>query len=347
VRLALALVLIGCGRIAFDQTTDARGEQQSPDATDVMTDPLNCGTIGHSCLGGACNAGVCEPMTVVAGLGGDVYRMVVDASNVYWTEYMQNTVLSCPLTGCGTSPTTLATDQLDCRGIAVDATTLYWTNYNGGSIEDVMSCAIGGCGGAPTPVATDQLGPLDVALNATTVFWTDYNASSVLGCALGDCASPTTFASNELSATGIAADADDVYWSDNTGVGTIWSCSIADACGGGPTQLATDMVHPFRLALDATNVYWQDDTRVMEAAKDGSSVTTLIDDASGIGAGDSDIVIDDTYVYWESQGALQSCAIAGCNDTPTTLVASGVAVIAVDATAIYWSDGTTITKRAK
>ncbi len=32
---------------------------------DTQTDPLHCGTCGHSCLGGVCAAGVCQPVSLV------------------------------------------------------------------------------------------------------------------------------------------------------------------------------------------------------------------------------------------------------------------------------------------
>jgi hypothetical protein len=343
----VVVLSVGCGRVGFGDVSVPDGNAlDASTCVDLMSDPDNCGTCGHSCLGGACSGGTCQAMTLVSGLT-DVYRMVVDADNVYWTEPNAERVSMCPLAGCGTSPTVLATGQYDCRGIAIDATTVYWTDYGGGATDDVMSCAIGGCGNTPVPVATNQVGPLDVALQGTNIFWTDYNSSSVQGCALGSCATPVTYVSSEQSATGIAADADNVYWSDNTGTGSIKSCPILAGCGSGPTTICDELVHPFRLATDASYVYWTDDTRVMRGSKDGSSVDTLIDNGDNLGAGASDIVVDATNVYWQADGALVWCAVSGCNDTPTTLVPTGVNAIAVDDHAWYWSDGTSITKLAK
>jgi hypothetical protein len=48
---------------------------------DTSRDANNCGACGHDCLGGACQAGLCQPLTLASGQG-NLRRIVVDASSV-------------------------------------------------------------------------------------------------------------------------------------------------------------------------------------------------------------------------------------------------------------------------
>ncbi|MGZ3428311.1 MAG: hypothetical protein ACXVCV_16775, partial [Polyangia bacterium] len=66
----------------------------------LASDPHNCGTCGHDCLGGACSGGHCQPM-VVASLQDPPYGVAVDANNVYFsrTSGLQRGVTRQPLAG--------------------------------------------------------------------------------------------------------------------------------------------------------------------------------------------------------------------------------------------------------
>ena len=52
---------------------------EAPSCGDVQSAPLNCGRCGHSCLGGACVAGKCQPVTLVTGEPG-LGAVAVDAT---------------------------------------------------------------------------------------------------------------------------------------------------------------------------------------------------------------------------------------------------------------------------
>jgi hypothetical protein len=92
------------------------------------TDPANCGECGKMCdAGAACVAGTCSAkpaeVTTATGCGGGV-RMVIQGSDLYWTEKTTGKVRTVPLAG-GTVKD-VATGQLSPTQIAADATGLYW-----------------------------------------------------------------------------------------------------------------------------------------------------------------------------------------------------------------------------
>ena len=57
-------------------------------STNVQSDPLNCGSCGHDCLGGACVSGQCTPATVMAAenADGDPRLIGLDAQNLYYRQ---------------------------------------------------------------------------------------------------------------------------------------------------------------------------------------------------------------------------------------------------------------------
>ena len=72
---------ISCG-VSCGSETSCNGA-----CVNEQTDPNNCGACGHSCLGGACSAGQCQPVVIVVsnapqGLTFDSSNMYFDNSNI-------------------------------------------------------------------------------------------------------------------------------------------------------------------------------------------------------------------------------------------------------------------------
>jgi hypothetical protein len=81
----------------------------------VASDRNHCGRCDHSCLGGDCVAGVCQPFVVATSVGEPILDVAVDAKRVLWmtsTSFWSGPghVYSCPKKGCATA-TSLAVDN--------------------------------------------------------------------------------------------------------------------------------------------------------------------------------------------------------------------------------------------
>lgn len=129
------------------------GAGGAPTCTNITTDASNCGTCGHSCLGGTCVAGICQPLllgtvpsttdyareTVVS--GGKVYVFtqvgVGNASNVWQTD--ANTP--------GTPTETMTGGEVGC----VMNGELFWV-ASGTSGYTIDSCTLSNCTGTTTPI---------------------------------------------------------------------------------------------------------------------------------------------------------------------------------------------------
>lgn len=93
------------------------------------SDPAHCGRCGHSCLGGACVGGTCQPLVVSTTVGEPVLDVAVDAnrvlwltSNVFWAG--PGHVYGCPKSGC-TTASSLAVEGVFTGNLAAGDTAAF------------------------------------------------------------------------------------------------------------------------------------------------------------------------------------------------------------------------------
>jgi len=74
-------------------TTDSGGDQQTGDTgidatcgADLQNDAKNCGNCGHDCQGGACTAGVCQPVLVASSTSIAPYAFALSGSDLFFTN---------------------------------------------------------------------------------------------------------------------------------------------------------------------------------------------------------------------------------------------------------------------
>src|SRR5512143_813631 len=126
-RLALTLAVLsalgGCAAIlgvddltylgpegGLDAASEASGDagdagaQDAPCEAAVATDPKNCGGCGRDCLGGGCEAGVCQPVLVTTGSG--LVTLASDGTTLFLRD--SAAIHACPVTGCADAGTPLS-----------------------------------------------------------------------------------------------------------------------------------------------------------------------------------------------------------------------------------------------
>ena len=174
-------------------------------------------------------------------------------------------------------------------------------------------------------------------------------------CANGSCyyAILTSDPQGPDSVISLASDGKNVYWTFSSGtssdLGAVYSCSVAEGCGGSPTILAFDLYLPFPIATDGVNVYWasggsgdgQQSGSVESCAVGGCAYEPTV--LATLAPNDSvdGVATDGKNVYWTTGSKrVLECAVTGCAGNPTVLYQSQryPTVVATDGVNVYWSD---------
>jgi hypothetical protein len=301
---------------------------------DTDSDPLHCGQCSHDCLGGACDGGRCQPITLASGYPFP-HGIAVNAQYVYWTNYGDDTmsevgsVMRVNLDGSGI--TILAANQDKPTGIIVTADTLYWSNYGtkaGGGGVMKMPLAVGS---SPSPMATGLTAPDDLAFDSTSIYFaTNTNQGAVLKQGFSD-PNATPLISDQSSPFGVAVDASYLYWTNNVG-GTVMR---AELTGGGILTLSSGETEPWDIAVDANDVYFTTKSAIRRVPRGGGG-------AENLALGQSNpwgIAIDATGVYWANHNSDQIMRLAPGVNTPAVIAtAKHPGYIALDARGIYWTE---------
>lgn len=300
---------------------------------DLNRDANNCGACGHSCGGGACSAGQCQPVVIASGQQSPL-GIAVSGGNVYFAAFSGGTVMKVPTAG-GTV-TTLATGQNFPTDVATDGTNVYWTDAGSTANSEtdgaVMKVPVGG--GTVTALASNQHFPNGVAVNGTSVFWTNRNNlisgsnGGVFKVPVGGGAATTLLSGG--NPYGIVLDSSNVYFTDDAG-----SVEKMTLAGANLVTLGTSS-EPTSITVDATNVYWTGaGNQVLKVPVGGGTTTTIASTAVSFG-----IAVDSTGVYYTTGSTINKVAPGAT--APVTLATgqSGSWGIATDATNVYWTNNT-------
>jgi hypothetical protein len=298
---------------ADDASPDAPADAQADACVaDLRSDVHNCGHCGHDCVGGACMAGVCQPVVVYAG-GDTPSSIAVDGPTIYVTASSVSSPTSghafrCTTSQCATTITELANGLRSPWFAQLSGATLFWTNS--GTYDDaggvavsgsVAGCATAGCLDAgPTIYAGDGgiLGGL--ALDSTFLYWTEVTSGVVAKCATAGCTATVLSKGGVSGLLGVAVDSSYVYWTDGTNL-QVRRCKLP-SCAMSPEVFADSQVQPTDVAIHGGTVYW-----------------TLGDPVNG---------------------AVMSCPTSGCAGNPTIVASNqaGPALLAADDSGVYWTD---------
>jgi hypothetical protein len=335
------------------------GDDANGCETNLQNDAANCAACGRGCLGGACSVSVCQP-TVIGTVQARLAGITVDATNVFYGSNgaAVGTAGITRIEKDGKNALAIVSNQARAiYGIASDASFVYFSASNQQSPPTAYDGAILKVAkdgqSAPQTVASAQGISSSFNLVVTTDFayWTNFGGydsvsgtylGSVVRCALpGGCGkAPTSLAGAQNGPYGLAIDATSVYYGIyGNGVGNAYKCPLAGCGLTTPTKISPTSQTPYWMAADPTSVYWATDTAIVKSNK---AMIDALPVASGLKSPRS-LIIDAKNLYWVSSsgGVVQSCALAGCNGTPTNL-ASGLSCpgyLAQDDDALYWTTG--------
>jgi hypothetical protein len=306
--------------------------------TDTTSDPFNCGTCGHDCLGGLCSVSRCVPV-VIANEPGSPAGIAVDSTHVYWTNSSTGDVRRAPI--AGGAPETIydgPTGTFLGEGLVRTGADVYFAigELDGG----VYRCPATGCGGAgPTAVIAPLAAPGFVALaDGGELLVAESTSSGRIGHCKLPCASGAEFiAGPESFPIYVAMGGDAFYWSTlMPGPGNL-RAKLGDASA--PVSLATSQAVK-QMEVKGDEVLFAVQGSGLKAVPlDGGTARRVYAPFMS----SERFAIDGTNVYFNEEatlGRILRCPIVGCNDAGATIAASQIHphAIAVDKKSVYWTN---------
>jgi hypothetical protein len=286
---------------------------------------------------------------------GQLWPIAVDLADVYYFVDLGKQLRRVPKDGG--AATVLLQDEHSIwpgGGLVVDAANVYW-------VETSTPCQMLSCtdktgvhvlskqGGAPTSFV-QTLNVYGLAIDSTYLYWTSPDAVTKVALAGG---APTQIASLVRPGVAITIDATNAYWvTYPTYPGMTQGQTLVESAplgGGVVTTLGSigSSTNPHTLAVGGNQVYFTGDDLAMVQVG-GGSITHLEPDRTLA------VATDATHVYWTQVVSSTESAVCkmplGGGLVVTLALHQAIpdnGAIALDDSAVYWSDGTTIRKTMK
>lgn len=314
---------------------DCNGVAADGCETDITTSGLHCGRCGHSCLGGACADGRCQPATLASGLVGPEW-IDVGPDYVVWTTSGHAGVPGDAnelfvSAKDGSNRVLVKSEQGIYRAVAADGDAFYSSRF-------IADQGVTLAGRAPSSGASIGLvagGFLDgsgLAFDETSLFLagttTLYRMPKTVGVN-----SMTPLTPGFTKAIAIAVDGSGIYVADS---GASQVIGLDKATGvvrwrSSSTGPATEV------SLDATHVYFAANQRAGRIAKDGTGLDVF---ATGI-TGAAGIRSDGSSAFITTKTEVVRADLSAPAGTGRVVLASGftsLGRLAMDATALYFTD---------
>lgn len=189
-----------------------------------------------------CSAAECESSVTElwsAGYTPIATDIAADATGVYWTTVAPAGVLTCPMTGCANSPSSVMPSKsglVNTAELAMDADSVYVVDTNACSRGALAACKKTGCPEGPTRLAGGLEAPHSIVTDGTHVYFGEqanpacgHDEARVGRCAVQGCAdSPETLALGLTAASAVAVDSEFVFVADAE-AGAVWRLQKAPA----------------------------------------------------------------------------------------------------------------------
>lgn len=317
-----------------------------PCGADLQTAADHCGACNHSCLGGACVGGQCQPILLAANQGSP-YGIAVDEAHVYWTNLRAKTVVKIAKNGDPKTRLQVSGGEGDPRFLALDDTNVYWTEWGRGRVVTAAKS-----GGAQRVLVSDQAQPWEIAADATHVYFGSSTDGTVKRVTK-DGTSLETIATG-ADAGAIAVDDENVYWTERQGgtAGTVRRWSKREPLGRF-VVLATNQSRPSGIAVDREAIFWTtfNGGTINMLAKSAAPLSPPTELARGqytaLG-----IALDSDWIYFASRSGHTVSRVSRRGGQVVNLPVGhtrGPIRVVVDARALYWtgSESSGVFKLAK
>jgi hypothetical protein len=185
------------------------------------------------------------PLTEMFNLAGKAAATTVDASNVYWTDFLDQSVWKQALGGAQNSGAKLASNLTTLGDIAVDGTNVYYLNQ-------ATVWSIPKAGGTGKLVASAN-NPVRVATDGTYVYYADNFSYGIYKVPVGGGVVTTHASTTQTGApSDIAIDGTFVYWTARID-GTVNRVPVG---GGNAESIASGQTLASEIAVGPTALAW-------------------------------------------------------------------------------------------
>ncbi len=290
--------------------------------------------------GGTTPPGGAGATTIQTEIQATATNLASDGTSIYWTSSLGSggPVYSAPVNGGAVS--TVVAGPLSGGFLAVDDVNVYYPGPSGGYASSPKS------GGGPatliTPAGAEVLAFTLLGGNA---YWMEDNGAVKTAPAQGGATTVlATFAQQGPDPFhGIAVTSNTVFVPVGGLSGALAYFPIGSGVpAGSMPAMISGLGSPgcMFLVSGTSDVYCSNGGSMIAIADDGTTTTlgSVLD--QGVSAGGGSVAADDTYVYWideDTVGTMMRAPKAGGSATIIARDTSPVA-IAVDTSAIYWSD---------
>lgn len=307
-------------------------------ACGTVDDPENCGVCGHSCGGGECQSGVCQPFVLAEHIGLDpgntqitdqgAFGIAADDDAVYFMDSW-STLYRVPATKGGVATPIAQTKALPSVLRVRDK----WLYFAGNDPPIGRVRTVGGSIDAVSPAGSDPNDDYAVsfALDGEAVVWVDFG-KRVHRCPVvgSSCANPElvrdygALYAGKVHPVAVAASRGRVYVSyyrdaDSGGQ----SFAIDNITGAGivpalPIMYSALIAEPMRAAGDPTDydrVFAIGDHAIVTALTLGDMVSTVLASGKELDTFPQ-VVLDGDYLYWTNHKVFPNGAMSAAGSDP-------------------------------
>jgi hypothetical protein len=311
----------------------------------LQTDVQNCGRCGHSCLGGTCGGGACQPVQIYKGSDFSPESFTVDGSYIYFKRIRSGGIyVLARMPKDGGSIVDLTSVDEGSGRVALANGVLYWAKGN-----QLSGCSAPACSSpvvipnqmnASTATASSDHSRLfwgRIGISGSVEIVTNPSSPAVHGTM------PTGVSINDMSARG-----NDVYVSDgNTAYRATGGGGAAVTIGPGGFRLVANSQSVFFIDIVMVGTDMLAGLKKYSIASIGSAqAAATVGTATGALGGFYGLVVDDSDAYWlvgsdtDVSMRLLHCPVSGCLGTAPELAHTPVTfpdgTLVGDGTALYW-----------